>query len=210
MSTDHKGLRCLLADDHPALVAAVADLLAEHGFTIVGPATDGEQAVALAESEQPDLAVVDYRMPRLGGRELLARLRAAAPDAHIVVYTADANDTLVQEVLAAGANGIVLKEAPLEDLVRALGAVREGRTYIDPSLGAEALGSGRRDRMPLTDRERAVLARLSAGRAHAEIGVDLGISVETVRTHLRKSCDKLGAASRTQAVATALRLGLID
>jgi DNA-binding NarL/FixJ family response regulator len=203
-------VRCLVADDHPALVAAVTELLGEHGFAVLGPAADGEQAIVLAEAEQPELAIVDYHMPKLGGRELLVRLKAAAPDTHLLVYTAEANSALVQEVLAAGADGIVLKEAPLQDLVRALAVVQSGRTYIDPSLAAGALGATAPAGAALTARERAVLARLSAGSSHAEIGAELGIGVETVRTHLRKCCDKLGASTRTQAVATALRLGLIE
>jgi DNA-binding NarL/FixJ family response regulator len=202
--------RCLVADDHPALVAAVCELLGENGFTVVGPAADGEKAIALAEAEQPELAIVDYHMPRVGGRELLARLKRAAPHTRLLVYTAEENAALVQEVLAAGADGIVLKDAPLQDLLRALAVVQGGRTYIDPSLAAAALGATAPARAPLTARERDVLSRLSGGNSHAVIGAELGIGVETVRTHLRKCCDKLGASTRTQAVATALRLGLIE
>jgi DNA-binding NarL/FixJ family response regulator len=202
--------RCLIADDHPALLVAVSDLLTENGFTVVGPATDGEKAIALAEAEQPDVAVLDYHMPTLGGRELLARLRAVVPNTRLLVYTAEPNAALVQEVFAAGAHGIVLKDAPLTDLLRALTTVQSGRTYVDPSLAGAALGPGSAKSTSLTDRERSVLARLSAGNSHAVIGAELGIGVETVRTHLRKCCDKLGAATRTQAVATALRLGLIE
>jgi DNA-binding NarL/FixJ family response regulator len=202
--------RCLLADDHPALVVAIGDFLAEHGYTVIGPAANGERAVALAETEQPELGVVDYRMPGLAGGELISRLKQAAPGLRVLVYTAEAGDLLVQEILGRGADGIVLKEAPLNDVLRALEAIRGGRTYIDPALAARALGAGVTTTTPLTERERDVLAHLSSGQSHAEIGTELGIGVETVRTHLRKSCTKLGATSRTQAVATALRLGLID
>jgi DNA-binding NarL/FixJ family response regulator len=202
--------RCLLADDHPALVAALSDYLEENGYTVVGPAGDGDRAIEVAAAEQPELAVVDYRMPGPGGRELLARLHEAAPSLRVLVYTADAGDALVQEVLARGAAGIVLKEAPLQDLVRALDAVRRGGTYVDPALATAALGALRSDRPAVTERERDVLSHLSRGKTHEEIGRDLGISVETVRTHLRKASDKLGASTRTQAVATAYRLGLIE
>jgi two-component system, NarL family, response regulator DesR len=208
--SERAAVRCLLADDHPALVAAVSSFLDESGFDVVGPASDGTQTVALAGAEQPEVAVVDYHMPRLGGRELLRRLRSVAPHTRVVLYTADADATLVQEVLAAGADAIVLKDAPLEDLCRAVAAVQAGRTYVDPSLASLTLGGAGGGRTPLTERERDVLQRLSRGRSHADIGGELGISVETVRTHLRKACDKLGAATRTQAVATALRLGLIE
>lgn len=202
--------RCLLADDHPALVAAVSEFLEENGFTVVGPAADAESAIATAVAERPDVAVVDYRMPGLNGRELLTRLSEEAPDLRVLVYTADAGDALVQEALDRGAAGIVLKEAPLQDLVRALEAIRGGGTYVDPALATAALGAMRPSRPKLTDRERDVLTHLSRGESHEEIGRALGISIETVRTHLRKASDKLGAATRTQAVATALRLGLIE
>jgi len=202
--------RCLLADDHPALVAAVGDFLEENGFTVVGPATDGDTALATAIAERPDIAVVDYRMPGLNGRELLSRLADDAPDVRVLIYTAEAGDAVVQEALDRGAAGIVLKEAPLADLVRALEAVQGGGTYVDPALATVALGAMRPSSPKLTERERDVLAHLSRGESHEEIGRALGISIETVRTHLRKACDKLGAATRTQAVATALRMGLIE
>jgi DNA-binding NarL/FixJ family response regulator len=202
--------RCLLADDHPALVSAVRDFLEENGFTVVGPASDGEAAVAAAAAEQPELALVDYRMPGLNGRELLSSLADAAPQLRVLVYTAEAGDALVQEALDRGAAGIVLKEAPMQDLVHALEAVRAGGTYVDPALATVALSVMRNSRPTLTERERGVLEHLSRGKSHEQIGKALGISIETVRTHLRKACDKLGAATRTQAVAAALRMGLIE
>ncbi len=199
-----KDPRCLLADDHPALTTAVSGFLADNGFEIVGPAPDGRRAVQLAAGERPDVAVVDYRMPRLSGAELIAALREASPETRLVVYTADGDERLAREALAAGAIAIVLKEAPLADLVRALEAALAGRSYLDPAL---AHTDGRSS--SLTQRELDVLILLAEGLQHEEIGRRLGISSETVRTHLRKACDRLGAATRTQAVATALRLGLI-
>lgn len=196
--------RCLLADDHPALVAAVGPYLADNGFTVVGPAADGRRALALAAEERPELALVDFRMPRLGGLDLVRALREAAPETRVVVYTADADQALARDALEAGAAALVLKEAPLSDIVRALETVLAGRSYLDPALG----GASERA-LKLTQRELDVLELLSEGLQHEEIGRRLGISSETVRTHLRKASDRLGAATRTQAVATALRLGLI-
>jgi DNA-binding NarL/FixJ family response regulator len=196
--------RCLLADDHPALTVAVSAYLSENGFTVVGPAPDGRRAVALAGEEQPELALVDFRMPRLAGVELIRALREASPDTRIAVYTAEADERIAHDVLEAGAVALVLKEAPLADLVRALEAALSGGSYLDPALAGEP-EPGKK----LTQRELAVLELLAEGLQHEEIGRRLGISSETVRTHLRKACDRLGAATRTQAVATALRLGLI-
>jgi DNA-binding NarL/FixJ family response regulator len=196
--------RCLVADDHPALAAAVVSFLGEAGFEIVGPASDGEIAVALAAAEQPDVAVVDFRMPRLHGPGLVRELATAVPGMPIVVYTAEGDATMAREVLAAGAAAIVLKEAPLADLLRAVQGAVAGRSYVDAALAnTTPVGVG------LTQRELDVLALLAEGLQHEDIGRQLGISAETVRTHLRKACDRLGAATRTEAVATALRRGLI-
>ena len=196
--------RCLIADDHPALTAAVSAYLAANGFEVVGPVPDGRRAVALAEQEKPELALVDFRMPRLAGVELVRALLEVSPETRIAVYTADADERIAHDVLDAGAVALVLKEAPLADLVRALEAALVGRSYLDPALSKDAGVRGN-----LTEREIEVLGLLAEGLQHEEIGRRLGISSETVRTHLRKACDRLGAATRTQAVATALRLGLI-
>jgi two-component system response regulator DesR len=161
--------------------------------------------VKLATDEQPELALVDYRMPRLMGVELIAALREASPDTRIVVYTAEGDQQLARDVLEAGAVALVLKEAPLADLVRALESALAGGSYLDP-----ALAKGQEPSRKLTQRELEVLGLLAEGLQHEEIGRRLGISSETVRTHLRKASDRLGAATRTQAVATALRLGLIS
>lgn len=144
-------------------------------------------------------------MPRLSGLELLRQLRIVSPGTRIVVYTADGDDELARDAFAAGASAVLLKSAPLGDVVRALEAVLAGRSYLDPALK----GADGRSRT-LTRRELDVLELLAEGFQHEEIGRRLGISSETVRTHLRKASDRLGAATRTQAVATALRLGLIQ
>ena len=196
--------RCLIADDHPALTSAVSGYLASNGFEVVGPVADGRRAIDLATVEQPDLALVDFRMPRLSGTELVVALREASPETRIVVYTADADEQIASDVLSAGAAALVLKEAPLADLVRALEAALAGGSYLDPSLAKVTAPASK-----LTPRELDVLKLLAEGLQHEEIGRRLGISSETVRTHLRKACDRLDAATRTQAVATALRLGLI-
>jgi DNA-binding NarL/FixJ family response regulator len=201
-------VRCLIADDHPALLTAVSSYLEANGFDLVGTAADGQQALELADATQPDVALVDFRMPRLGGAELVTRLREAVPGARVLVYTADARETEVSELLRAGAHGVVLKEAPLVDLVRAVNAVLEGRSYVDPAYAGLGL-IGPTKRTELTKRETEVLHLLAEGLSYESIGKQLSISAETVRTHVRKACDRLGAATSTQAVATALRQRLI-
>lgn len=199
-------LRCLVADDHPALVAAVTDFLENHGFEVVGQARDGLAAVASVKETKPDVALVDYRMPYLEGAELLAQLRECAPEMLIAVYTADSDQSIVGVVFEAGAHALILKDAPLADLGQALEAICAGRRYVDPALARVALGAG--PKPALTPRESEVLAHVADGLSHDEIGRRLSISPETVRTHVRKACERLNARTRTHAVATALRLGL--
>ena len=200
-------IRCLVADDHPALVAAVSDFLENEGFEIVGRARDGLTAVASARETSPDVALVDYRMPHLEGAELLEELRVSAPDMLIAVYTADADQSIVGVVFEAGAHALILKDAPLTDLGHALEAICSGRRYIDPALARGALTTTT-SKPALTPREAEVLAHVADGLSHDEIGRRLSISPETVRTHVRKACERLNARTRTHAVATALRLGL--
>jgi DNA-binding NarL/FixJ family response regulator len=195
----------LVADDHPALLAAVVSYLDANDYDVVGPARDGDEARALAIKAQPELALLDWRMPRLAGTDLVRAIVASSPDTRVVVYTADADQPLAADALDAGAVAVILKEAPLADLVRALDVVLQGRTYLDPALRRSPAA-----RSTLTERELDVLRLLADGLRHEEIGRRLGIGSETVRTHLRKASDRLGAATRTQAVATALREGLIN
>ena len=202
-----QALRCLVADDHPALVAAVSDFLEKNGFEVVGQARDGLAAVAGVQETQPDIALVDYRMPHLEGAELLAQLKAEAPEMLIAVYTADTDQSIVAVIFEAGADALILKDAPMTDLIYALESIRSGRRYVDPALARAALGAGQRP--ALTPREAEVLGHVADGLSHDEIGRRLSISPETVRTHVRKACERLNARTRTHAVAIALRLGLL-
>ena len=200
--------RCVVVDDHPALLFVVTTDLEEHDIDVCASAPDGRRAVEAVQREQPDVVVVDYRLPKLEGRELLVALREAAPAARLVVYTGDADEQLCKEALAAGASAVVLKAAPLADLRRAIDAALSGRSYLDPALAPYALA--RRPAAPsLTPREADVLSLLAEGLSHEQIAARLSIGTETVRTHARKATERLGAATRTQAVATALRQGLI-
>jgi DNA-binding NarL/FixJ family response regulator len=201
--------RCLVADDHPALVGVVKTLLEEQGFEIVGPATSGYEAIELARGSQPPLAVVDLRMPGSSGLELIRGLTAAAPNMRIVVYTAEADTSLAGAVIAEGARGMVLKEAPLADLGRALEVVAQGTCYLDPALSDAAFAGASKRAPSLTERERQVLELLADGHTYDEIAARPTMGMETVRTHVRKASARLGASTRTEVVATALRRGLI-
>jgi DNA-binding NarL/FixJ family response regulator len=203
-------ITCIVADDHPAMVEAVCDVLIEHGIEIVGRARDGEEALAKIELRQPDTTLVDLRMPRLSGIELARRVAVSSPRTAVILYTAYGERALLTEAMDAGARGFVLKEAPLADLVRAVEIVAAGGTYVDPVLAGVFASAAVTDRLPtLTHRERDVLRLLADGLSNEEIGKRLFISPETARTHLRKAMAKLDADTRTQAVATALRQSLI-
>jgi DNA-binding NarL/FixJ family response regulator len=204
-------ITCIVADDHPAMVEAVCDVLTEGGVSVVGRARDGEDALAKIEARQPDVALIDVRMPRLGGIELARRAATSSPETAVILYTAYGDRALLTEALDAGARGFVLKEAPLADLTRAIELVARGGTYVDPVLAGFLASVQTTDKLPsLTQRERDVLRLLADGHSNEEIGKRLFISPETVRTHVRKAMDKLDADTRTQAVATALRQSLIS
>jgi DNA-binding NarL/FixJ family response regulator len=203
-------LTALVADDHPAVLEAVATYLQESGIEVVGRAENGQEALDLIERRKPVVALVDVRMPLVDGLELARRLRDARSETRLLLYSGYGDRAQLLEALDLGVQGFVLKEAPLEDLLRAVRAVAAGSTYIDPVL-AGSLASSASQRVPeLTPRERDVLRLLADGLSNEEIGKRLYISAETVRTHLRKAMDKLGADTRTQAVALALREHLIS
>jgi DNA-binding NarL/FixJ family response regulator len=203
-------ISCLVADDHPAMIEAVCDVLEEHGLEIIGRARDGEEALQKLEARKPNVALVDLRMPRLSGIELTRRAARSSPDTAVILYTAFGERALLTEALDAGARGFLLKEAPLSDLVRAVEMAASGQTYVDPGLaGVLASSDAAAKATKLTQRERDVLRLLADGLTNDEIGKRLFISPETVRTHVRKAMDKLDADTRTQAVATALRQSLI-
>jgi len=200
----------IVADDHPAMLAAICDVLTDAGIEVIGRAANGEEALAKIETRKPTVALVDVRMPRLGGVELAREAATRAPETALIFYTAYGDRALVTEALDAGVRGFVLKEAPLTDLVRAVEDVAAGSTYVDPVLaGVLATASVAKDLPALTPRERDVLRLLADGLSNEEIGRRLFISPETVRTHVRKAMEKLDADTRTQAVATALRHSLI-
>jgi len=203
-------ITCVVADDHPAVLEAVAEFLIQGGIEVIARARDGEEALERIEQRKPQVALVDVRMPKLGGIELTRRAQRSTPETSILLYTGYGDRALLTEALDAGVRGFVLKEAPMDDLLRAVQSVASGGTYVDPVLAGTLAASSIGNKLPeLTQRERDVLRLLADGLANEEIGKRLYISAETVRTHVRKAMDKLDADTRTQAVARALRDRLI-
>ena len=202
---------CVVADDHPAVLDAVSEFLSHRGITVVGRALDGVDALKQIEELTPAVALVDIRMPKLGGIELVRKAQLSSPRTALLLYTGFSDRALLTEALDAGAQGFVLKEAPLDDLLRAVMSVAAGGTYVDPVLaGTLAVSFVGNEAAQLTQGERDVLRLLAEGLANEEIGVRLHISPETVRKHIRKAMLKLDADTRTHAVAVALRERLIQ
>jgi DNA-binding NarL/FixJ family response regulator len=207
MSSDP--IRAVVADDHPAVLRSVCDVLIDAGVDVVARASNGEEAAAKIEATRPGVAVIDVRMPRLSGIEVASQISRTTPETAVILYTAYGDRALLSEALDAGVRGFVLKEAPLQDLTRAVDMVAGGAVYVAPVL-AGVLASAESDRLPqLTKREREVLRLLADGLTNEEIGKRLFLSPETVRTHVQKAMRRLEADTRTQAVALALRQSLI-
>jgi DNA-binding NarL/FixJ family response regulator len=205
-------LRVVIADDHPAIVDAVSRYLEdEEDLELVGRASDGNQALRVIAEQKPDAALLDIRMPLVGGIDIARRLLAEESETAAILYTGHPERSLLLEALDAGARGFLLKEAPLDDLVRAIKIVCGGGTYVDPALAGIVAGPQATERLAsLTKRERQILRLLADGMRNEQVGRELTISPLTVRTHVKNAMEKLESDTRTQAVARALRESLID
>jgi two-component system, NarL family, response regulator len=193
-----------LVDDHPVILKALSAILKDDGIEIVGRAERGSEALAIAELRRPAVMLLD-----LTGIEVIRAVAKTAPDTACLVYTGYADWAHAREALDVGARGVVSKEAPFGDVARAIAMVAAGQIYLDPMLGAE-LAADRLSRPHLSHRERDVLRCLAEGLTNDEIGLRLHLSGETVRGYVRKATTRLGARNRTQAVAAAVRDGLIS
>jgi DNA-binding NarL/FixJ family response regulator len=177
---------CVVADDHPPVLESIARYLGSQGYRVVGLARNGDEAVALIESLRPSLAVLDLRMPGLSGAGVVRQVTRTTPQCGAIVYSGFGDSALLDEALDAGARGFVLKDAPLEALVRALQTVAAGGMYIDPALADAVIRATPARELGLTPRERDVLRLLADGHSNESIGRELFISPDTART---RRCD---------------------
>jgi len=186
-------LRLLVADDHPAILEAIAQFVAsEDDIELVGLASDGEDALRLIAESRPDVAILDIRMPRLGGVEILKRLAQVESAPAVILFTGNPERALLLESLAAGARGFLAKQAPLANLVRAVRAVADGWSYVDPISGSVRVGPGASDPVTvLNEREREILHLLADGMGNEEIGSALFIPPQAVETHIKHAIEKL-------------------
>jgi DNA-binding NarL/FixJ family response regulator len=202
-------MRVLLAEDHKIVRQGTRLYLESKGVEIVGEATSGREAVELARTLKPDVVIMDIHLPELTGVEATRRILHENQDIRILVLTAYDDPVYVHALLDAGADGYVLKSAELSELYRALSEVAVGHSAFDPQVIEKAAQQQETPLEELTERESEVLTFAARGLTNKQIGKDLFISDRTVQGHLQKIYQKLGVTTRTEAVTTALGLGLI-
>ncbi|MFD8671454.1 response regulator [Streptomyces seoulensis] len=205
------GLRVVVVDDHTVMRAGVIALLAdEDTIEIVGEAANGRAALELVERLDPDLALVDLRMPVLDGVTTTAEVVARFPRTRVLILTTYDTDAEIERAVEAGAIGYLLKDTTREQLVDAVHAAARGETVLAPRVAAKLVARMRRPAQePLTDRETDVLDAVADGLTNAEIGRRLVIAEATVKTHLLRLFAKLDVNDRTRAVVVALERGLL-
>ena len=206
--------RILIADDHPMFRDGLSGLLDSRGFDVVGDATTGRDAVALARQLQPDIIIMDLHMPDLGGVDATAQITAAVPHTAVLVLTMFDDDISLAAALRAGARGYLLKGADQDEIIRAIDAVMRGGAIFSSSVGDKILrhySQPSQDIHPfpdLTDRERQVLQQLVTGASNADIARALYLSPKTVRNHVSNILTKLQVTDRTQAALVAREAGI--
>ena len=224
MSTPKKDIRVIIADDHPVVRKGLRMTLEEFGAEIelVGEAEDGKAAVRLVEEVQPDVVLLDIRMPGMDGLEALEHMRASSPQVAVVILTTYNEDAFLLRGLQAGACGYLLKDCPLETLLHAIRAAARGETLLQPEMVARLLKAqagaaasppavtraGNKPR--LTERELEILAAVARGERSKEIAAHLGLTRRTIETYLTAIYQKLEVDSRAAAVAVALEQGLLS
>ena len=211
-------VRVLLADDHEVLRRGLRQIIEDQpGWTVCGEAATGREAVDLATQEKPDIAVVDISMPELNGLEATRQIRRASPRTEVLVFTMHENESLVREVLSAGARGYLMKSDAARHIVAAIEALSKHKPFftsnVSETLLEGFLRAGTRtdtgaDRETITPREREIIQLLAEGHSNKAVAAKLGISVKTAETHRATIMRKLGASSVVEIVRYAIRNGI--
>jgi DNA-binding NarL/FixJ family response regulator len=210
-------IRVLVADDQELIRSGLRTVLeADGGFDVVAEAADGAEAVARARRTQPDVALVDVRMPGTDGIEATRQIAARVPSTRVLILTTYDLDEYVYAALTAGASGFLLKSVPTPQLVQGIRVVAEGAALLAPSLTRRLVERHLAPAVPsptalrgLTDREREVLTLIARGLSNAEIAAELFVSEATVKTHVNHLLSKLQLRDRVQAVVLAYECGLV-
>jgi DNA-binding NarL/FixJ family response regulator len=209
-------IRVLVADDHAIVRTGIRHVLeSEPGFVVVGEAANGAEAIELARSLTPDVAVLDISMPGTSGLQVTQELRRLAPDTRVLILSMHDNTEYVLESVRAGAHGYILKDTAATELRGAIHAVRRGESYFSPPIArrltAVVRGITEEEDLlgQLTARERQVLVGVAQGRTNREIALELGISHRTVETHRESLMRKLGIRTVAGLTRVALEAGLI-
>ncbi|MBF8285617.1 MAG: DNA-binding response regulator [Chloroflexi bacterium RBG_16_63_12] len=211
-------IRLLVADDHPVVRdGLVAMLSTQPDLVVVGEAATGAEAVERAAALAPDVILLDLEMPGMDGVEALRQIRAARPDAPVIVFTAFDTDERIVSAVRAGAQGYLLKGAPRDELFKAIRVVSEGGSLLQPVVASKLLQHMSQQATEretsadsLTEREMEVLKLLAQGKTNKEIAAALVISERTVKFHVGSILSKLGAGNRTEAVTIAAQRGLVN
>ena len=203
-------MKVLLVDDHALVRRGFRRMLEdEPSLQVVGEASDGLEAVQLAEQLRPEVIVMDCALPQINGIEASRRILAKRPETAILMLSMHSEDTLVRQAMEAGAKGYVLKNAMDLDLVSAIKKVAEGKTVLDPQIAASGNLKGERD-AGLTPRELEILQHIVAGKSNKQIATELNLSVNTVSVHRANIMDALGIHKTAELVVYAIRNGLVN
>ena len=209
-------LRILIAEDHKTVREGVKLLVnAQPDMEVVGEADDGEVALTEAARLQPDIVIMDISMPRLNGQKATTRLRIQSPKIKILTLSRHTDDGYLQQLIAAGANGYVLKQSAPNDLINAIRVVARGNAYLDAALTNRVMSGYAKstvslrgeNQQQLTDRESETLRLIALGYSNKEIGVSLDLSVKTIEAHKANGMRKLGISSRIDIVRYAILQG---
>jgi DNA-binding NarL/FixJ family response regulator len=201
-------IRVLSIDDHPLVREGLAALInAQTDMCVVGQGSTGHEAIKLFRELQPDVALMDLRLPDLSGIDAMITILSGSPQARVIMVTSSEGDVEMERALAGGAKGYILKSMPPREVLEAIRKVHAGKKAIPPEIAAQ-LANHMSDEA-LTAREIEVLQQVAEGNRNRDIADRLFISEGTVKVHLQHIMDKLGASDRTQAITIAVRRGII-
>jgi DNA-binding NarL/FixJ family response regulator len=209
--SDDASITLLIADDHPVVRDGLSGMFAtDPGFEVLGEAADGAEAVRLARALRPDVVLMDLRMPGMDGVSAIAELARLGVPSRVLVLTTYDTDSYVLPAVEAGATGYLLKDAPRDELLRAVRAAAHGQAVLSPSVATTLMNRVRpKESDVLSQRELEVLALVAAGTTNRETAAKLFISQATVKSHLLNIYAKLGVGDRAAAVAEAYNRGLL-